>query len=101
MENAYMCSSNLADKVKQHNQICERLNKIYEAKNIDYNDSFSKSYAEYGLVMSCIRLEDKLNRFKALVKNGSQKVADEKIEDTLMDLANYAIMTLIELQNGE
>ena len=46
--------------------------------------------------MPCIRLEDKLNRLKSLLKKESL-VTDEKIEDTLMDLANYAIMTLIEL----
>jgi hypothetical protein len=52
--------------------------------------------------MSCIRLEDKLNRLKALtIKNQSQQVKDESVEDTLMDLANYAIMTVIELQIKE
>lgn len=59
-------------------------------------DSFGKSYKEYGLTMSCIRLEDKLNRLKSLNYNKFSKVNDESIEDTLMDLANYAIMTLIE-----
>ena len=50
--------------------------------------------------MSCIRLEDKLNRLKSLNFSKSAKV-NESIEDTLMDLANYAIMTLIELEGEE
>lgn len=47
--------------------------------------------------MACIRLTDKLNRLCALTKNQTQRVKDESIEDTLRDLANYSIMTLIEL----
>ena len=84
-------------KVERHNQICNYLTQLYEKKNRDYDDSFGKSYKEYGMAMPCIRLEDKLNRLKALtVKNQSQEVLDESIDDTLFDLANYAIMTIIE-----
>jgi rRNA-processing protein FCF1 len=83
-------------KVAIHQTICEELNKLYERKNHDYGDSFGKSYDEYGMAMPCIRLEDKLNRLKALTRNGDQQVADESIEDTLLDLANYAIMTVVE-----
>lgn len=88
-------------KIEKHKLICEKLNKLYEAKNADYGDSFGKSYKEYGFTMSCIRLEDKLNRLKSLNFSRSIKVKDESIEDTLMDLANYAIMTLIELEGEE
>ena len=85
-------------KTERHMQICRYLNSVYEKKNSDYNDSFAKSFDEYGMAMPCIRLEDKLNRFKALtVHNHKQKVEDESIRDTLEDLANYAIMTLIEM----
>lgn len=89
----------LTIKGNQHEDICKVLNDIYRAKNADYNDSFGKSFQEYGMIMAAIRLEDKLNRFKALIKQEA-KVLDESIEDTLMDLANYSIMTLIEIQNS-
>ena len=85
------------NKIEIHKNICDSLNDLYKAKNEDYGDSFGKSYKEYGLTMSCIRLEDKLNRLKSLNKNGNAQVKDESIQDTLMDLANYSIMTLIEL----
>lgn len=88
-------------KIEKHKKICDSLNDLYKIKNQDYGDSFSKSYKEYGLTMSCIRLEDKLNRLKSLNKNGNAQVKDESIQDTLMDLANYAIMTLIELEKGD
>ena len=83
------------NKVDMHMQICKELNELYARKNADYGDSFGKSFKEYGMAMPCIRLEDKLNRIKALSKQTAQ-VNDESITDTLMDLANYAIMTLVE-----
>lgn len=84
-------------KVDHHKSICESLNALYARKNADYGDSFGKSYKEYGMTMACIRLEDKLNRLKALSKKEAQ-VKEESVSDTLMDLANYAIMTLVELE---
>ena len=48
--------------------------------------------------MAAIRLSDKLNRLSSFAKGQDMKVKDEAVEDTLMDLANYSIMTLIELQ---
>ena len=83
------------NKVSVHKSICDELNALYERKNHDYGDSFGKSFIEYGMTMPCIRLEDKLNRLKSLTR-ADAKVADESIDDTLMDLANYAIMTLVE-----
>lgn len=87
-------------KVDNHAKICMELNELYARKNADYGDSFGKSFKEYGLTMSCIRLEDKLNRIKALRDKAAQ-VADESITDTLMDLANYSIMTLVEMGHGK
>lgn len=92
----------MADKSALHASICAGLTDLYRRKNADYGDSFGKSFAEYGMAMPCIRLEDKLNRLKSLAKNPAQ-VQDESIRDTLLDLANYAIMTVIEmeLEKGE
>lgn len=85
------------DGVAHHHDIVMGLNKLYAKKNADYGDSFHLSYLEEGMAMARIRLSDKLNRFKALTKNGSQQVKDESIRDTLLDLANYAILTVMEL----
>lgn len=82
-------------KTDIHARICTELTALYERKNHDYGDSFGKSFIEYGMAMPCIRLEDKLNRLKSLTRKDAE-VMDESIDDTLMDLANYAIMTLVE-----
>lgn len=87
------------NKTDKHIAICAELKDIYEAKNTDYGNSFAKQLEEYGLVSAAIRLEDKLNRFKHLI--GNEAKVDESIQDTLMDLANYAVMTLIEMEEAE
>ena len=85
------------DKVAMHKALCTELNDLYARKNADYGDSFHLSYMEEGMAMARIRLADKLNRFKALTKGNSQKVNDESIRDTLIDLANYALLTVLEM----
>ena len=86
------------ENVERHGKLCGELNALYERKNNDYGDSFHLSYLEEGLAMARIRLGDKLNRFKTLSrKPGQQKVGDESMRDTLLDLANYALMTVMEL----
>jgi len=89
-------------KVEQHLQLCKILNEVYNRKNHDYGDSFHQTFLEEGFAMARIRLTDKLNRFKALTRtNEKQKVTDESLQDTLMDLANYALMTIMEMRESE
>lgn len=71
----------------------------YQAKNQDYGNSFEKSLYKFGLVASIIRLSDKMNRIESLSQTKA-RVKDESIEDTLLDLANYAIMTIIWLRKN-
>ena len=94
-------SGDVMNKYDRHMEICKKLNEIYKKKNHDYGDAFSESYGKYGAVMPIIRLEDKLNRFRNLVMNGNVEVKTESMEDTLLDLANYAIMTVIEIESRE
>ncbi len=89
-------------KYDRHKQLCDKLNEIYIRKNRDYGDSFHLSYLEEGMAMPRIRLSDKLNRFKSLTKGDNQRlVKDETIIDTLIDLANYALMTVLEIEEDQ
>lgn len=88
---------NYEQKVSRHNYICKELNALYAQKNHDYGDSFHQTFLDEGMAMARIRLGDKLSRFKTLTKNAEQQVNDESVRDTLIDLANYAIMTVMEL----
>ena len=88
-------------KVERHASICAEINKLYEQKNHDYGDSFHQTFVEEGMAMARIRLGDKFNRFKTLSRGVDQKVNDESIRDTLIDLANYVIMTVVEMEVAE
>lgn len=98
MAEAYICSPS---KVQRHAEICKEINDLYERKNHDYGDSFHQTFVEEGMAMVRIRLGDKFSRFKTLSRGGEQKVNDESIRDTLIDLANYAIMTVVEMEVAE
>jgi len=83
-----------------HKMLCEGLNVLYSEKNADYGDSFRmvRKRIPHAIL---VRLHDKLNRLTNLMINGGQCVADESIDDTLTDLANYAIMELVERRFDE
>lgn len=83
------------NKIELHKQICGNMHNTYKAKNADYGDSFAKVREEYPEAI-CIRLMDKLERLKTLYKGGEQQVKDESIDDTLLDIANYAVMEILE-----
>ena len=85
------------DKIELHSELLDNLHNLYVTKNRDYGDSVHDTYEKYGLVSFLVRLEDKLNRARGLSKRDAL-VLDEKIEDTLLDMANYAILAVIELR---
>lgn len=76
----------------------DAMSDIFKKKNKDYGNSFFDSCDEEGVVAARVRLSDKWNRFKYLSKGNEQMVNDESIQDTLMDMANYCIMTAVWLE---
>lgn len=72
---------------------------LYICKNHDYGDSVSKTFDEYGLTSFLVRMDDKMNRIKTLTKSDDVAVVGEKIEDTFLDLANYAVLALTEIED--
>lgn len=83
------------NKIQVHSELCQILNGIYEKKNHDYGDSFAKLRNELPNAI-LVRIYDKYSRLKTLLQGKEQLVKDESIDDTLMDLANYCIMELVE-----
>ena len=75
-------------------EITGKMADVYAAKNHDYGNSFLFTRERYPNAI-LIRLFDKLNRLDTLIGGESAKV-DESIDDTLVDLANYAVMELVE-----
>ena len=91
----------MTNKADAHKKLCDQLTDTYIRKNHDYGDAFGKSIEEHGAIAGVVRMEDKFNRLKHIIKTNEVLVGDEKLEDTLLDLANYAIMMVIELQHPE
>lgn len=85
--------------VQQFIDITTDMIKTYEAKNHDYGNSFDQSLDKFGLIASIVRMNDKMNRLETLASKKAE-VKDESVEDTLLDLANYAIMTVMWLRNS-
>lgn len=88
-------------------EVAKRVTELHEKKNTDYGDAFGHSYALYetfgpgeGLKYAVGRMGDKMTRLQNAAYSG-RKLNFESIEDTLMDMASYSIMTLIELKNHE
>ena len=85
------------NNVQIHGEICKELTETYEKKNADYGNSFENSLDKHGLIAGIIRMDDKMSRLISLNSKNEQQVMDESLRDTLMDLANYAIMSVMWL----
>lgn len=77
------------------------LNQTFVDKNHDYGGSFEESLNEYGIVAGTIRIGDKYNRLRTLTRVDTGGRVSESLVDTLLDMANYAVMTAVWLQGIE
>ena len=89
----------MENKGQQFKNICEEMLTTFERKNHDYGDSFTQTVDKFGYVASAIRMHDKLERFTNLVSKKDTPSVDEPMRDTLLDLANYAIMTVMHIDD--
>lgn len=91
----------LPESANHFKEIVKGMISTYVRKNHDYGNSFEVSMNEEGLAAVRIRLGDKWLRFKQLSKGEKALVKDESIRDTLLDMANYAIMTVMWIDNQD
>lgn len=70
---------------REFEAVCKELIELHQKKNSDYGDAVGLLY-------------NKVNRLISLLCNDKeQHVNDESVDDTLKDLASYAIMLKMEL----
>ena len=86
--------------LKMHADLCTQMHELCVEKNKRYGDSFSKTVQQYGLISALTRMSDKWNRIETLILGRADKSADESLVDSLIDLANYCIMTVCEIQDS-
>ena len=89
----------MENELNEYQQIINKLYKTYVDKNHDYANSFDDTCDEFGLIAPVIRMNDKIKRCKSVLKNNDFKV-NESLEDTISDLANYCIMTLMWMKKN-
>lgn len=87
---------NIKYKLLEHGKICDYLKDLYARKNADYGDSMHPLYEEYGLTAFLVLFGTKINRVKTLMNKGTHNY--ESLEDSLLDLANYAMIAVAELR---
>ena len=94
-------------KLKKFKEYTDRMYNIFKAKNSDYTASegigsaFDVTYDLIGPTAPAIRFMDKVLRYISLTSGKKQMVQDEKVEDTLIDLANYALLTLLKIESDK
>jgi hypothetical protein len=85
---------------EKHMEVLKELNDICTRKNADYGDSATDTFKKFGLLAYIIRLNDKLRRLESLVLHKkSRQVKDESVEDTLLDIANYCVLAVMDLRS--
>ncbi len=93
---------NIQENINKHKEICESMHELYIKKNNDYGNSVSETYKKFGIDSFLVRMYDKINRIYTLTrKETEQRIKEETIEDTLLDLANYSILAILELNNNK
>ena len=83
-----------ADRFKE---ITDKMLETFKAKNHDYGSSFSNLFKECGMTYAYGHLKEKLERVKSLMSDEA-KVKGESMIDSFYDLANYAILTIMEIE---
>lgn len=77
-------------------KIANEVGELLELKNKAYGNSTNMTYEIFGMEAYLVRMYDKINRATNLVQNGVA-CNDESLEDTLRDLAGYAILAINQL----
>lgn len=81
--------------------VLQRMAMIHKAKNADYGSSYNLAPALLGIpahVGILVRMTDKLARACTLAQGQPPQVEGEALQDTLLDLANYAVLAILALQ---
>lgn len=89
-------------EVRRFKELTTKMYETFKKKRNDYGPSTRDTWEKYGPISMLVRMDDKMNRFKNLaIDDVKQLVKDESVKDTLLDLANYALITILELEYQE
>lgn len=92
--------NNNINDVQAFKGITREMLETYERKNADYGNSFSETIREFGYIPAVARINDKLQRIKKMVKGENMNI-NENMRDNLLDIANYCILTIMEIDKTQ
>ena len=78
-------------------KITEEMAEVYRKKNKDYGNSFHEVFKEWGYPSAGAQIGHKYNRMKTLMTTTETPKVNESLRDTLLDMANYCIFTMMEI----
>lgn len=89
-----------AEFIAKFEELTKKMIAIMKAKNNDYagKDDPLKNLRRHGPYGIVVRMDDKICRLDSFLNPALQmkiQVLDEKLEDTALDLANYALLLVI------
>lgn len=82
--------------------ITEKMRETFLKKNHDYGNSFHETWDEFGgkgIITALTQISHKYHRLMN-IGLGTKPLVDESIDDTLLDMANYCILTIMELEKA-
>lgn len=87
-----------SQNIISHKALLDEIHETYKEKNQKYGDSFTETVKKYGMIASITRMHDKFSRIENIVLKEVEDDEDERLVDSLKDLANYCLMTVMVLE---
>lgn len=82
-------------------RLTDDMNTIFAKKRNDYGPSTTETFEKFGPVSMLVRMHDKIARLDRLLGKNVVNTVGESVKDTLLDLANYALITILEFEKVE
>lgn len=83
-------------------KLTNKMEDTFSNKRKSYGQTTTETYEKFGPISMLVRMHDKLGRLDNLLGKGNENfVPDESTKDTLMDLAVYSLITIIEMSKGD
>ena len=78
----------------------DKLADVLASKNSDYGNSFGRGVELYGAYGMTLRISDKVHRLQTLMSSASTPRVDESLQDTLVDILGYLVLTYTYGEKG-
>lgn len=93
-----MVTDPAATRMMVHKNMSDYLHETYLKKNADYGSAFEILWDEVGSLCGYTKIADKFYRIRTLMSPGYEPKVNESVIDSLLDLANYCLLSAVEIE---